>query len=197
MDRERILILGAAGKDFHVFNMVYRENANVEVIAFTATQIPDISDRKYPPILAGELYPNGIDILDETHLSTIIKESRIDTCVFAYSDVEHNTVMNLASIVNANGADFKLLSMDKTMLKTNKIVISIVAVRTGVGKSQTSRYITNILKETGLRVAVIPCHTVTCQSKSTNDIRNTPIWIAMIVQLRSERNMNPTSIAVL
>ncbi|MHA2171541.1 MAG: cyclic 2,3-diphosphoglycerate synthase [Candidatus Kariarchaeaceae archaeon] len=155
MDRERILILGAAGKDFHVFNMVYRENTKVEVVAFTATQIPDITDRKYPPILAGEQYPNGIDILDETYLSTIIKESRIDTCVFAYSDVEHNTVMNLASIANANGADFKLLSMDKTMLKTNKIVISIVAVRTGVGKSQTSRYITNILKETGLRVVAI------------------------------------------
>lgn len=153
--KERILILGAAGKDFHLYNLVYRENANVEVVAFTATQIPDIAGRKYPPILSGEYYPDGIDILDEKDLPQIIKERKIDTCVFAYSDVLHTTVMNLASLANANGADFKLLSMDKTMLTTDKPVISITAVRTGVGKSQTSRYITGILKEMGKKVVAM------------------------------------------
>ncbi|MCE7734304.1 MAG: GTPase [Candidatus Heimdallarchaeota archaeon] len=155
MAKERILILGAAGKDFHVFNMNYRENSDVEVVAFTATQIMGIAGRKYPPVLSGELYPNGIDILDEKELVNIIREKNIDTCVFAYSDVLHETVMNIASIANANGADFKLLSMDKTMLKTDKPVISITAVRTGVGKSQTSRYVTGILKEKGVKVVAM------------------------------------------
>ena len=155
MAKERVLILGAAGKDFHVFNMVYRNNPDVEIVAFTATQILGIAGRKYPPILSGELYPQGIDILDEKDLVSIIKDKNIDTCVFAYSDVTHETVMNLASVANANGADFKLLSMDKTMLTTEKPVISINAVRTGVGKSQTSRYVTNILKEAGMRVVAM------------------------------------------
>jgi predicted GTPase len=155
MAKERILILGAAGKDFHVFNMVYRENPDVEVVAFTATQILGIAGRKYPPVLSGKLYPNGIEILDEKNLVNIIREKKIDTCVFAYSDVTHDTVMNLASLANANGADFQLLSMDKTMLSTDKPVISITAVRTGVGKSQTSRYVTSILKEAGLKVVAM------------------------------------------
>ncbi|MCY3412506.1 MAG: GTPase [Candidatus Heimdallarchaeota archaeon] len=155
MTKERVLILGAAGKDFHVFNMVYRANTDVEVVAFTATQILGIAGRKYPPVLSGELYPNGIDILDEKDLVSIIKEKKIDTCVFAYSDVTHETVMNLASLANAYGADFKLLSMDKTMLKTDKPVISINAVRTGVGKSQTSRYVTDILKQAGKKVVAM------------------------------------------
>ncbi len=155
MTREKIVILGAAGKDFHVFNMVYREDKTKEVVAFTATQIPDIAGRKYPPELSGDLYPNGIPILDEADLPTIIKEHNVDTCVFAYSDVKHETVMHLASIANANGADFLLLSMDKTMLKTDKPVIAINAVRTGVGKSQTSRYVTNILKSMGKRVVAM------------------------------------------
>ena len=155
MIKEKIVILGAAGKDFHVFNMVYRNNTNAEVVAFTATQIMGIAGRKYPPELSGELYPNGIDILDEKDLASIIKSKDIDTCVFAYSDVSHVEVMNLASLVNANGSDFKLLSMDKTMLTSTKPVISINAVRTGVGKSQTSRFVTNVLKETGLKVAAM------------------------------------------
>ncbi|MHA2098345.1 MAG: cyclic 2,3-diphosphoglycerate synthase [Candidatus Kariarchaeaceae archaeon] len=155
MAKERVLILGAAGKDFHVFNLVYRENREVEVVAFTATQILGIAGRKYPPVLSGELYPNGIDILDEKDLVSIIREKNIETCVFAYSDVTHDTVMNLASLANANGADFKLLSMDKTMLTTDKPVISITAVRTGVGKSQTARYVTGILKEAGLKVVAM------------------------------------------
>lgn len=155
MTKERILILGAAGKDFHVFNMVYRENSDVEVVAFTATQIMGIAGRKYPTVLSGDLYPDGIDILDEKDLVSIIREKKIDTCVFAYSDVTHETVMNIASLANANGADFTLLSMDKTMLKSTKPVISINAVRTGVGKSQTSRYVTGILKKSGLKVVAL------------------------------------------
>lgn len=155
MNKERLVILGAAGKDFHVFNMVYRTNADVEVVAFTATQIPDIAGRKYPPELSGELYPQGIPILDEKDLASIIKEKNIETVVHAYSDTRHDEVMNLASIANANGADFKLLAMDKTMLTTDKPVISINAVRTGVGKSQTSRYVTNILKEAGYKVVAM------------------------------------------
>lgn len=155
MVKEKIVILGAAGKDFHVFNLVYRKSETTEIIAFTATQIPDIAGRKYPPELSGDLYPEGIPILDETDLPNIIRENNIDTCVFAYSDIQHNDVMHLASIANANGADFKLLSMDKTMLRTSKPVISINAVRTGVGKSQTARYVTNVLKELGLRVVAI------------------------------------------
>lgn len=155
MAKERIIILGAAGKDFHVFNMIYRTNDNFEVVAFTATQILGIEGRTYPPELSGELYPNGIPILDEKELPTIIEEHNVDTCVFAYSDVKHEEVMNLASLCNAYGADFKLHSMDKTMLITDKPVISINAVRTGVGKSQTSRYITNVLKELGLKVVAM------------------------------------------
>jgi predicted GTPase len=153
--KENVVILGAAGKDFHVFNMIYRNNPDVNVVAFTATQIPDIAGRKYPTELSGEFYPNGISILDENDLEQIIKEHNVDTCIFAYSDVRHDEVMNLASITNANGADFKLLSMDKTMLTTDKPVISINAVRTGVGKSQTSRYVTQILKEAGLKVVAM------------------------------------------
>ncbi|MHA2250376.1 MAG: cyclic 2,3-diphosphoglycerate synthase [Candidatus Kariarchaeaceae archaeon] len=155
MEKERVLILGAAGKDFHVFNLVYRNNSNVHVVAFSATQIPDIAGRRYPPELSGELYPEGIPILDEVDLPNIIQEQKVDTCVFAYSDVRHEEVMHLASLTNTYGADFKLLSMEKTMLKTEKPVIAICAVRTGVGKSQTSRYVTDILKQTGLKVVAI------------------------------------------
>ena len=155
MTKERIVILGAAGKDFHVFNCVYRENPDVEVVAFTGTQIMGITGRTYPPILAGKYYPNGIPILEEKDLPDIIKKYNVNTCIFAYSDIKHVDVMHLCSIANVNGADFKLLSMDKTMLKSTKPVISINAVRTGVGKSQTSRYVTNVLKELGFKVAAM------------------------------------------
>ncbi len=155
MTKKRIVILGAAGKDFHVFNTVYRENSRVEVVAFTATQIPDIAGRRYPPELSGKLYPEGIQILDENDLRNILISNNIDAVVHAYSDVRHEEVMNLASIANANGADFRILSMDRTMLKTTKPVISINAVRTGVGKSQTSRYITDLIKKSGLNGVAI------------------------------------------
>jgi len=155
MTKEKVVILGAAGKDFHVFNSIYRDNDDYEVVAFTATQIMGIEGRTYPPELAGKLYPVGIPILDEKDLANIIKEYEIDDCVFAYSDVKHTTVMNLASLANASGADFTLHSIDKTMLDTPKPVISINAVRTGVGKSQTSRYITKVLKDLGKKVVAI------------------------------------------
>ncbi len=155
MTKERIVILGAAGKDFHVFNCVYRENPDVEIVAFTGTQIMGITGRTYPPVLAGKLYPKGIPILEEKDLPEIIKKYKVNTCIFAYSDIAHVDVMHLCSIANVNGADFKLLSMDKTMLKSSKPVISINAVRTGVGKSQTSRYVTKVLKDLGFKVAAM------------------------------------------
>ena len=155
MTKEKIVILGAAGKDFHVFNCVYRENSDVEVVAFTGTQIMGITGRIYPPVLAGKFYPKGIPIMEEKDLPDIIKKYNVNTCVFAYSDIAHVDVMHLASIANVNGADFKLLSMDKTMLKSSKPVISINAVRTGVGKSQTSRYVTEIVKNLGFKVAAL------------------------------------------
>lgn len=151
----RILIMGAAGRDFHNFNMVYRDNPDYEVIAFTAAQIPDIAGRHYPPALAGARYPHGIPIVDETQLGSLCKQEKIDCVVFAYSDVTHARVMHKASIALAAGADFMLLGPAHTMLDAKVPVIAISAVRTGCGKSQTSRWLSRLLKERGLRVAVI------------------------------------------
>ena len=147
--------MGAAGRDFHNFNVFFRENNNYEVVAFTATQIPDIAGRKYPPKLSGELYPNGIPIYLEEELTELIKKNNIDEVVFAYSDVPHTYVMNKASIVNAAGADFTLLGPKSTMLKSTKPVIAVCAVRTGCGKSQISRKLFEILKTKGHNVASI------------------------------------------
>ena len=151
----RTLIIGAAGRDFHNFNVVYRGNSRYEVVAFTATQIPNIDDRKYPASLAGTLYPKGIPILAEDDLEQIIRAERVDEVVFAYSDVPYNHVLDRASIVNAAGADFKLLGASATMLKSRKPVVAVCAVRTGSGKSQTTRRIAGILREHGLKVAAI------------------------------------------
>ncbi len=151
----RVLILGAAGRDFHNFNTYYRDNAAYNVVAFTATQIPDIAGRAYPAELAGSLYPAGIPIFDESEVVNIIKRENVDECVFAYSDVTHEHVMHLASLCMAAGADFKLLGCDHTMVKCAKPVIAITAVRTGAGKSQTTRYISNILKAMGKKVVAI------------------------------------------
>ncbi|MBO8174480.1 MAG: GTPase [Thermococcus sp.] len=153
--RRRVIILGAAGRDFHNFNVFFRNNPDYEVVAFTATQIPDIEGRIYPPELAGPLYPNGIPIWSEDDLEKIIKEHNIDIAVFAYSDVSHEHVMHLASRVHAAGADFWLLGPKSTMLKSSKPVIAVTAVRTGSGKSQTSRKVAKILKDLGYKVAVI------------------------------------------
>ena len=152
---KRVLILGAAGRDFHNFNTCYRDNPAYKVVAFTATQIPDIAGRKYPVELAGKLYPEGIPIYEESEAADIIRRENVDECVFAYSDVTNEYVMNLGSICMAAGADFKLMGCNSTMIKSVKPVIAITAVRTGAGKSQTTRYISGILKEMGKKVVAI------------------------------------------
>ena len=155
MAKKRVLIMGAAGRDFHNFNVFYRDNSNYEVVAFTAYQIPNIAGRKYPRELAGKLYPNGIKIYEEKHLVELIKKLKVDEVEFAYSDVSFNTIMSKASIVLAAGADFKLLSGEHTYIKSRKPVVAICAVRTGCGKSQTTRAIAGMLKEMGKKVVAI------------------------------------------
>ena len=153
--RKKVIIMGAAGRDFHNFNVYFRNNRRYEVVAFTATQIPGIQCRVYPPELAGTDYPSGIPIYSEEELSQLIKELDVDQVVFAYSDVSHEYVMHKASMVLANGANFCLMGLKTTMLKAKAPVISVCAVRTGAGKSQTSRQIAKILKDKGLRVVVV------------------------------------------
>jgi len=155
MSKRRVIIIGAAGRDFHNFNVFFRNNPAYEVVAFTAAQIPNISGRKYPAELAGELYPNGIPIYEEKDLPTLIKDLKVDVCVFAYSDVSYQHVMRLASIVNAAGASYMLLGPNDTMLKSTKPVIAIGATRTGCGKSQTSRRVIEILMKKGLKVVAV------------------------------------------
>ncbi len=154
-EKKRVIIMGAAGRDFHNFNVYYRNNKDAEVVAFTATQIPNIEGRKYPPELAGALYPEGIPIYPESELPDLIKKFDVDEVVFSYSDVPYEYVMEKAAIVNAAGASFKLLGPNDTMLKSSKPVIAVCAVRTGCGKSQTSRKIFRYLREKGLRVVSI------------------------------------------
>jgi predicted GTPase len=151
----RVVILGAAGRDFHNFNTVYRDDDSSQVVAFTATQIPGIANRRYPAVLAGPRYPKGIPIVPEEDLARLIREERVNTCVFSYSDVSHEHVMHLASQSVALGADFLLLSADRTMLRAKVPVIAVTAVRTGAGKSQTTRYLSGILKTLGKRVVVV------------------------------------------
>lgn len=153
--KKRVLIMGAAGRDFHNFNVVYRDNPDYEVVAFTATQIPGIDDKKYPAALAGKLYPNGIPIYPESDLDKLIAELNVDEVVFAYSDQPHVKVMHKASQVLADGADFQLLGPKSTQIKSTKPVISICAVRTGSGKSQTSRAVVRALRAAGKRVVSI------------------------------------------
>ncbi len=147
--------MGAAGRDFHNFNTYFRNNNDYEVVAFTATQIPDIEGRVYPASIAGELYPEGIPIYPEEELSALIKRHNIDQVIFAYSDVSHETVMHKASQVLACGADFRLMGPDNTMIKSKAPVIAVTAVRTGSGKSQTTRYVAQTLTERGKKVAII------------------------------------------
>ena len=151
----RIVIMGAAGRDFHNFNMVYRDDPGSRVIAFTANQIPDIAGRHYPPTLAGTNYPEGIPIVDESTLDTLCREENIDQVVFAYSDVSHTQVMHKASLVLASGADFLFLGPRRSMLRAKVPVIAVCAVRTGCGKSQVTRWLAGQLKQKGLQVAVI------------------------------------------
>jgi predicted GTPase len=155
MNKTRVVIMGAAGRDFHNFNVCFRGNPRYQVVAFTATQIPDIDCRQYPPELAGKLYPKGIPIESEAALPDLIRQYQVDQVVFAYSDVSHVYVMDRASLVIANGPDFVLLGARDTMLQSTKPVVAVCAVRTGAGKSQTTRRVTRILRTMGLRPVVV------------------------------------------
>jgi predicted GTPase len=155
MKQKRVLIMGAAGRDFHNFNTVYRNDRSTVVVAFTATQIPNIDGRKYPAALAGKLYPRGIPIHPESDLPALIRKLKVDQVVFSYSDVSFQYVMEKASLVNACGADFTLLGAEHTMLKSKVPVVAVVAVRTGSGKSQTSRRVCQFLRSQGKRVVAI------------------------------------------
>jgi len=155
MAKTKVIIMGAAGRDFHNFNVYFRNNTHYEVVAFTATQIPGIEGRVYPPELAGPHYPSGIPIFPEEQLQQLIKKHNIDQVIFAYSDVSHEYVMHKASIALAKGADFRLMGPNTTMLKARVPVVAVCAVRTGAGKSQTSRKVSQLLKRNGYNVAVI------------------------------------------
>ena len=155
VQKKNVIIIGAAGRDFHNFNTYFRDNEMYNVVAFTAAQIPDIDGRKYPSELAGKLYPQGIPIHAETDLVKLIRELKADICVFSYSDVTYHKVMGVSAIVNAAGADFMLLGPSQTQIKSTKPVISVCAVRTGCGKSQTSRKVIEVLMEMGLKVVAV------------------------------------------
>jgi len=155
MQKRKVIIIGAAGRDFHNFNTCYRNNEAYSVVAFTAAQIPDIAGRKYPAGLAGSLYPDGIPIYAQDELENLIREKEVDECVFSYSDTPYSQVMALSAKVNSAGADFTLLGPKNTMLKSAKPVIAVCAVRTGCGKSQTSRRVAEILMAKGLKVIIV------------------------------------------
>ena len=151
----RVIILGAAGRDFHNFNVSFRDNPDYQVVAFTATQIPNIEGRQYPPALAGSLYPEGIPIHPEEELDDLVRSHRIDEAVFAYSDVPHEYVMHKASQVLARGADFRLMGVGSTALESRRPVVTVCAVRTGSGKSQTTRHVCDVLQQMGKNVVAI------------------------------------------
>ena len=155
MKKIKTLIMGAAGRDFHNFNVIYRDNELYDVVAFTATQIPNIDGRKYPAELAGKLYPNGIPIHPESDFAKLIKEHNVDEVVFSYSDVSNQYIMSKASDVMACGAAFKVLGAEQTMVKSTKPVVAVVAIRTGCGKSQTSRKVSEVIRSKGKKVAII------------------------------------------
>ena len=152
---EKVVIMGAAGRDFHNFNIYFRGNPRYRVVCFTATQIPDIDDRVYPSELAGEGYPDGIPIVADIELERLVRDCKVDLVVFSYSDITHNEVMHKASLVTAAGADFMIAGATYTMLPTSKPVVAVCAVRTGCGKSQVSREIARVLQARGRRVVII------------------------------------------
>jgi len=155
MLKRNVIIIGAAGRDFHNFNTYFRDNEVYNVVAFTAAQIPDIDGRKYPAELAGKLYPGGIPIYTEDNLPRLIQELKVDDCIFSYSDVPYQRVMSISAIVNAAGANFILLGWRETMVKSTKPLIAVGAIRTGCGKSQTSRRVVELLMKKGLKVVVV------------------------------------------
>jgi predicted GTPase len=152
---ENVIIMGAAGRDFHNFNIYFKNNPRYRVVAFTATQIPDIDDRLYPPALAGEIYPHGVPIYHEKELGGLIRKHKVDLVAFSYSDVPHTDVMHKASLAMAEGADFILIGATYTMLRSSKPVVAVCAVRTGCGKSQTTRKVCRIVKDRGQRVVAV------------------------------------------
>lgn len=152
---KNVIIIGAAGRDFHNFNVFFREKSDYRVVAFTAAQIPDIHNRRYPAELAGPLYPEGIPVYPESDLPELIRKFNVNTCVFSYSDITYQKVMEVSAVVNASGADFMLLGPGSTMIKSSKPVIAVGAIRTGCGKSQTSRRVIEILMSKGLKVVAI------------------------------------------
>ena len=154
-NRKKVIIMGAAGRDFHNFNVLYRDNANIEIVAFTATQIPDIDGRKYPAVLAGKYYPKGIPIVEESELLNLIKKHKVEEVIFSYSDVPYQYIMEKAAYVMAAGARFSVEGGDPTMIKSKKPVVSVCAIRTGCGKSQTSRRVADILQSMGKKVVAI------------------------------------------
>jgi len=186
----KTIIMGAAGRDFHNFNTYFRGNKDYEVVAFTATQIPDIEGRLYPTELAGDLYPSGIPIRAEVELPALIKEHDIEQVIFAYSDVPHEYVMHKASIVNAAGADFRLMGTSYTQIKSTKPLVSVCAVRTGAGKSQTTRRVSLILREMGFKVAAIR-HPMPYGNLVRQEVQ---IWTNRNVPSRSAKNTNLTLI---
>ncbi len=153
--KKRVIILGAAGRDYHLFNTIFRDNQDYEVVAFTTAQIPFLTGRIYPKELSGKRYPKGIKSYDESELPSLIKRLKADACVLAYSDLSSDAVLTKASIVNANGADFLLIAPERAYLKSSKPVIAICAVRTGSGKTQTTRYVSSLLKRLGLKAVII------------------------------------------
>ena len=155
MNRKNVIIIGAAGRDFHNFNTCYRDNENYNVVAFTAAQIPDIDGRKYPAELAGKLYPGGIPIYNEDNLPDLIKKFNVSDCVFSYSDITYQKVMSVGAIVNSAGSNFVLLGPEATMVKSIRPLIAVGAIRTGCGKSQTSRRVIELLMERGLKVVAV------------------------------------------
>jgi predicted GTPase len=155
MAKKKVIIIGAAGRDFHNFNTYFRNNEDYNVVAFTAAQIPDIDGRKYPMELAGQLYPDGIPIYAESDLEKLIREFKVDECIFSYSDIPYTHVMGISARVNAAGANFRLLGTKDTMLKSKKPVVAVGAVRTGCGKSQTSRRVIEILMKMGYKVVAV------------------------------------------
>ncbi len=155
MSKQRVLIMGAAGRDFHNFNLVFRDNEDYEVVAFTATQIPNIDGRRYPPELAGKLYPSGIPIYPESEMPALVRMLGVDQVIFAYSDVNNHYVMSKAATAVAAGADFRLMGPKDTMVASTKPVVAVCAVRTGSGKSQTTRYVASVLQAMGKKVVAI------------------------------------------
>lgn len=193
MTRRRVLIMGAAGRDFHNFNVVFRNNPDYEVVAFTATQIPNIEGRVYPSALAGSAYPNGIPIYAEEQLVSLIKEREVQDVIFAYSDVSHSYVMGKASQVLAAGANFGFLGPDATMLHSSRPVVAVTAVRTGSGKSQTTRRVAQIVREGGRSVAVIrhPMPYGNLEAQAVQEFRTTDDLTAAACTIEEREEYEP------